>query len=365
MGGSRMRTFSLDKVRADGWLDQLGEGSRGFAQLCEVVGRRFVAFSVIAGIRITALTVDPRNPPGSIVEFEIGDLPGSQRLSLGEFRERLAAAMLDDDDADLPLPDRVDAEALQAFIGFRYVLLAPLFDIHLEELRVRGDRVMVALTMDGRSREIPLEELRRAVREGVRDEAERHRAPSPFAIDLNVLPEAREASKRGEHERVTELLGTWPGPLSVLLRTAEGQGLATDVRATLAEALGMLGSAHVALGRHEWAQEILRLAIQWGQDQLEVSAALFRRLGGAYVAEDRYGEAIGILRRAIALGAPRSEVLPELAVSLLRRDRRVAALACVEEAIAAGADPAKVHEVREAALAELGDAWERFRLRVR
>ena len=83
-----MKTYALDKARADGWLEQLGDGSQGFTQLCEVVGERFVAFSVIAGIRITALTVDPRNPDQSVVEFEIGELPGSQRLSLSDFRER-------------------------------------------------------------------------------------------------------------------------------------------------------------------------------------------------------------------------------------------------------------------------------------
>src|SRR5262245_11967886 len=119
-----MKRYPLDKARADGWLDQLGPGSQGFNQLCDVVGKRFVAFSVIAGIRITALTLDPRNSAASIVDFSIGDVGGTQRLALGEFRQRLADALLSDDDADVPPPmGKVSSDELQAFIGFRYVLL--------------------------------------------------------------------------------------------------------------------------------------------------------------------------------------------------------------------------------------------------
>jgi tetratricopeptide (TPR) repeat protein len=363
-----MRTYGLDKARADGWLEQLGEGSESFAQLCDVVGTRFVAFSVIAGIRITALTVDPRAPDASVVEFEIGDLPGAQRLPLGEFRERLAEAMLSEDDpapAGLPEAGPVDAETLQAFIGFRYVLLAPLYGLRLEELRVDdGGRATVRLRAGSEEAELPLPELRETLREAVRREAAERRAPSPFAIDLSLVPKAREAAAAGDAEAVAELLGSWAGPLSVLLRTAEGQSLTPEVRATLAEMLGLLGTAYVELGRGEWAQEVLRLGIQWGQDQLEVSADLFRRLGAAYVAEGRHGEAIGLFRRALGLGAPRTAVLPLLARSFLARERHLAALLCAEEALAAGADDDSVRPIREGAREVLGDAWERFRQRV-
>ncbi len=362
-----MRTYSLSKARADGWLEQLGQGSQGFAQLCEVVGTRFVAFAVIAGIRITALTVDPRNPNASVVEFEIGDLGGPQRLRLDEFRERLAEALLNDDEPERELPDgRADSEALQSFIGFRYVLLAPLFDIRLEELRIDGGQAFLTVTLDDEDRvDLTLADLRDEIRERVRGEAEMHKSPpSPFAIDLNLVPEARKAMAAGDSARVAEILGAWPGPLSLLLRTAEGQTLSPEVRATLAEALGLLGTAYVHLGRHEWAQEVLRLGIQWGQEQLHVSADLFRRLGGALVAEGRYGEAIGLLRRSIGLGAPRKDVLPVLARCFIARDRHIPALLCAEDALAAGAPAESIRAVRDAALARLGDDWKRFRQRV-
>src|SRR5690606_3085815 len=139
--------------------------------------------------------------------------------------------------------------------------------------------------------------------------------------------------------------------------------LAPEVRATLAEALGVLGSAYVELGRHEWAQEVLRLAIQWGQEQLQVSGDLFRRLGGAFVAQGRHGEAIGLLRRALGLGAPRAEVLPVLARCFLARKRYLAALLLAEDAIAAGASRESVSEVSDAASEVLGEHWARFRNR--
>lgn len=360
-----MRTFSLDKARADGWLEQLGEGSQGFAQLCEVIGRHFVAFSVIAGIRITALTVDPRDPEGSVVEFEIGEIGGAQRLDLGDFRQRLAGAMLSADEDAGQLPEDPDADQIQSFIGFRYVLLAPLFDIELRVLRVDDDGIAcVEAVVEGHDVDLSLAQLRDLVRERVRVEAERHKPPSPFAIDLNVVPKARAAAAANDSELISELLGGWPGPLSLLLRTAEGQGLAPDVRATLAEALGILGSAYADLGRYDWAQEVLRLGIQWAQDRLDVAADLFLRLGQAHVAEGRHGEAIGLLRRSLALGGPRLELLPLLARSFLERGRHVAALLCADEALAAGAATEAVSDIRKAALEVLGDTWERLRLRV-
>jgi hypothetical protein len=365
-----MRSYGLEKARADGWLEQLGQGSQGFAQLCDVVGKRFVGFSVISGVRITALTVDPRNASASIVDFEVGEGGKPQRLSLGEFRERLADVLLGGEDPELPTPTaaKPSPEDLQTFIGFRYVLLAPIFDIRLEELCIDGAEVSVVVTVDGERMELSLDVFREEIRDRVRAEAERHRtatsAGSPFAIDLNLVPQARKALAAGDPDRVTELLGAWPGPLSMLLRTAEGQRLAPEVRATLAEALGLLGTSYVQLGRHEWAQEVLRLAIQWGQEQLEVSADLFRRLGAAYVAEGRHAEAIGLLRRALGLGAPRAEVLPPLARCFSMRGRHVAALLCADDAVAAGASKDSVKEVREKSGAHLGDAWVKFRRKV-
>ena len=353
--------FRLDDVRADGWFERLGEGSPTFSQLCDVVGARFVAFAVVAGVRITSVSVDARTPDSSLIEFTLGEGGPTQRLPLGEFRRRLASALLGDEEPDRPLPPSPRADDITAFLGFRYVLLSPIFGIKLRELRVpRGGDARLMVDLGGAIDEIGVRELRDIIKDRIRAEAARARPQSPFAIDLNAVPIALEAAEAGDDERVVEVLGAWPGPLSMLLRTAEGQGLSPEVKATLARALAVLGSAYVALDRVDWAQEVLRLGIQWGQDG-PIAGDLFRRLGQAHLSKNRHGEAIGLFRRAIQLGAARSDVLPLLSRAFAARQRHLAALAIVDEAIAEGASEASVADVRAEATGALGDAWVRFR----
>ena len=54
------KQFPLDALRTDGWFERIGEGIGSFQALCEIVGERFFAFSIIVGARITALTIDRR-----------------------------------------------------------------------------------------------------------------------------------------------------------------------------------------------------------------------------------------------------------------------------------------------------------------
>src|SRR5438094_9488621 len=103
MAASHDRQFPLDALRTDGWFERIGEGIGSFQALCEIVGERFVAFSLITGARITALSVDRRTMDNSLVDFVVGGAEGDdfdvepQRLSLGEFRRRLVAALLADE----------------------------------------------------------------------------------------------------------------------------------------------------------------------------------------------------------------------------------------------------------------------------
>ncbi|MDQ3037868.1 MAG: hypothetical protein M3Y87_36070 [Myxococcota bacterium] len=356
----QMRTFRLEDVRADGWFERLGEGSPSFSQLCDVVGSRFVAFAVVAGVRITAVSVDSRVPDASLIDFTLGEGGPAQRLALGEFRRRLAGALLSDDEPDRPLPTTPKNDDLTAFIGFRWVLLCAIFGIKLRELRVHPDRMAgVVVDLGGAIDEIALDDLRGLIKDRIRAEASKAKPPSPFAIDLNAIPATLKAAAAGDHEKVIELIGAWPGPLSLLLRTAEGQSLAPDVRASLARSLGVLGSAYVALDRIDWAHEVLRLGIQWGQDG-PAAGDLFRRLGEAHVKRDRHGEAIGLFRRAIQLGAPKSEILPLLAASFAARHRHLAAMLCADDAIAEGARESAISDVRQEALGALGESWTRF-----
>jgi tetratricopeptide (TPR) repeat protein len=356
------RVHPLDSVRADGWFEGIRTGSPNIERIIELVGELPLAFSIILGVQITSISIDPRNRDASLVDFAIGDDTEAHRMALGEFRRRIASSLADEPYAEAPLPEDPAAEDLERFIGSRTLLLAPLFGLSLRELIVSGDeapkvRVGVGRTAD----ELGLGELRQIIHERVLAEARATTATSaPFSIELNTIPKAEEASRDEDYERTVELLGAWPGPLSVLLRTAEGQQLSLDVRASLAHALGLLGTAYARLGQNEWAEEVMRLGIQWAQDG-PVAGDLFRRLGESYAARDRGGEAIGILRRALSLGASQRSVLPLLASCYADRGKMVAAAACVDEAVSLGVPEDELAAARSASAAVLGDAWASFR----
>src|SRR6202020_1169927 len=142
------------------------------------------------------------------------------------------------------------------------------------------------------------------------------------AIDLSKVTEAEAASLRSEWTKVVQLLGTWPAPLAIFLRTPEGQMLTADARGLIAKGLGLLGSACVHLGEIEQAEEVFRIGIQYAQEGV-AAAELFRRLGEALLQSDRAGEAIGPLRRALAVGGASAEVMPPLARALPTRGRHV------------------------------------------
>src|SRR5258707_6834590 len=101
MTPEKRKEFSLDAVRTDGWFERIGDGIGSFQALCEIIGERFFAFSIIVGARITALTVDRRNPEQSLVDFVVGaeadDALEPQRLTLADFRRRLVGPLLFDD----------------------------------------------------------------------------------------------------------------------------------------------------------------------------------------------------------------------------------------------------------------------------
>lgn len=371
------RTIPLDAVRADGWFERLGAGSAAFAQLCQIVGDRFVAFSIVAGLRITALQVDGRNAERSHIEFGLGDEGPTQRMTLGDFRRRLANALIAEEDTGAPaeLPtEEPSPEELQAYLGVRNVLLAPVLGVELLSLRVFDDHDMAARVtcrIDDLDADLSVEELHELLRDRIRTEADKYRSPAPFAIDLAAIPEAETAASEGRSERVVSLLGGWPGPLSMMLRTPEGQTIADEARRAIVRALALLGSAYAALGRNDWAEDVLRLGIQWSGDGPH-GADLFRRLGEAYMLNERSGEAIGLLRRALALwemdDAPdeasnrdvRALTHAALARAFSLRGRHVATLVSIESALSFGADAESLAEARAAAESALGAHWKRL-----
>lgn len=363
---SERHAISLDPVRADGWFERLGDGSPHFKDLCAAVGERVVAFAVVSGVRISSVAVDPRVRDASVIEFSVGDHDDTHELPLGELRRRLAATLVATEHYPDQLSKSPPADELQRFIGFRYVLLAPIFGISLRKLLVGGgEEATVVIDLGAAREELPLEELRELIHDRVRAEARASRGGtggSPFAIDLNLVPKAEQHNDDGDWAATLDTLGGWPGPLSMLLRTAEGQSLTPEVKATLAHALGLLGTACIETGEIDFGMEVMRLGVQWGQESGGAHVAgLFRRLGGAQLQNSRPGQAIGLLRRALSLGAAPKEVLPLLAESYLERGCHLPAVICAEHARQLGADAEAMRAIEAAAGEALGEPWTRFR----
>jgi hypothetical protein len=304
---------------------------------------------MITGARITAVTVDRRNPDNTLVDFGVGaggpedPSTDTQRLTLADFRRRLVGALLTDE-VSAPAPTReTDLEGIQLYIGVRYLLLAPLYGFSLRQLTIADQTGELTLIHDGIEEKHDLETFRMRIRAHVRDELDRVASGNRGAIDLGRVAEAEAASMQGQDAKVLSLLGAWPAPLAIFLRTPEGQMLAPEPRALIAKGLGLLGTACVRLGDVGQGEEIFRLGIQYAQDGV-AAADIFQRLGDALMNDQRAAEAIGPLRRAVALGGDPKLLWPMLCRAFCQRGRYVAALASVRAAIAAGAQETDLAE---------------------
>jgi hypothetical protein len=349
---------SLESIRTDGWFERIGEGIGSFQALCDIVGPRFFGFAMITGARITSLTVDRRTPDNTLVDFVVGPEDAEvtendgQRLTLADFRRRLVSALVTEEPLG-PAPRRAtDLEAVQLHIGVRYLLLAPLYGYTLRELSVDRDGSQLRLLHDGMEETYSVGAFRARLRTHVREELDRLARPAARgAIELSRVAEAEVAAARGDQVRILELLGAWPAPLAIFLRTPDGQMLNADTRMMIAKALGLLGSACISLGEMGKGEEVLRLAVQYAGDS-SVASDIYFRLGQAMLGDSRPGEAIGPLRRAANLGAPGDRVWPLLAQAFLARSRYLAAYSAILEAQMAGAGDERLSGV----LAELETA---------
>lgn len=360
LGTEPQNIIDLAEIRSDGWFEQLSTEIPEFEQLCQVLGARFVAFSFVAGVRITSIAYDPHSPDSSLVDFALGESEEVERLTLSDFRERLGNALLDSESEPIELANAPSPEDIRACIGRRYLLLAPVFGIRLASIMPAASGPMVEVDLGHVREEISIQGLRDILDNAVRSEVARARPAAPFSIDFKKIPLAEEANKRADYEETITLLGAWPGPLSMFLRTPQGQALGASERSKLVKALGLLGEAYLKRQQADWAEDVLRLGIQFGQE-LAAAGPLFGLLGQARVQTERHGEAIGLLRRALSLGGDRAMLLVELAKCFAVRERNVAALACLQDAQAAGAPASAVQELRKQVEAALGPAYQRYK----
>lgn len=359
-------------------MERLGAEIEQFDQLCDAVGRRFVAFSFIASVQITEIAYDPQSPPSSTVGFAVDD-GQVQQLSLADFRERLGSVLLNAPPPAEPLPDSPSLDDIRAHIGRRYLLLASIFDIQLLALHHGGgEPTTLTVELGGTREEVGVLNLRELLHNAVRSELARARPSAPFSIDFKVIPQAEQANRDGQYDATIDLLAAWPGPLSMFLRTPQGQALGTPERSKIMQALGLLGEAYLQRGQADWAEDILRLGIQFGQE-LDASGPLFALLGTSRARTGRPGEAIGFLRRAVTLASRGAEnpsapghagaggaavdadLFRTLAECFVQRGKHVAAMACMDEAARAGASDDDLAALRGQVQAALGDAQAQFR----
>lgn len=353
--------IELRGVRADDWFAKIGEQFEGFRAIADIMGPRFLAYSMILGLQIRSLNRDPNVPANTTVEFEAGD-GEPQALTLGEFRLRAVQAMMKRRHEPPPVSLPLSEEDALRLIGPTTLLVAPLFDLRLENVVVSPEtpqRVVVGfVSASGGMSFLEWPTFEALIHQFVMSDM-RGATEEPFRLDLSAVDDAREAAERGDHEGVIRVLENWPGLLAALQRTPVARKLLPQQVSLIGEGLLLLGRAFEFQGRVVWSEELYRLGLQIAREHAP-SAALFYRLGDLLVAVERHGEAIAPLRRALALGVDPREVLPPLGRALLRRGRRVAAALVLAKAAAIGATAPELDEDLgevKAAADEAGAGW--------
>lgn len=361
MSNSKRTFIDLNEIAPQRWFDNIADEIPQFDQLCNIIGERFVAFAFIAGIRISSISYDQDQPETSIVEFCDNDQDEEEQLSLLSFRERLVSSLFTGPYPSMELPNDPDEDDIRCYIGQKYLLLAPIFGIQLIGFWYGGEKPPSILISLGESQEeLSIKGLHEVLDEGVRSEISRVQTEGAFSIDFKNIPEAEAANFEEDYERTISLLGAWPGPLSIFLRTQEGQMLGAPEKAMLARALSVLGVAYMKTDQVEWAEDVFRLGVQWGQDTHAV-ADLLILLAEARLMNHRYGEAIGLFRRALIVGASESHVLPQLALCYVRCKLYIAAAVCLDQAISRNVDPHTLEDIQMELDQVLGDTYDKFR----
>lgn len=358
MNDDGRQVFDLSAARPDGWFDEVMKQSKDFEAASELIGRHTLGLALVAGVRIVSLTPDSQVTDLTTVEFAMGPGEVIRQATLSEFRQVVGGALLSPLQARA-LPESPSIEALQAYIGGRYLLEAALFDVQPLELRVEMDLAEIALKFNDLQHVLALEDFRDVIDERVRTELGMGSPSGEMAIDLAIVERAQEANADGNFGATIAMLSPWLTPISMLLRTGEAGELAEEVHGKLSTSLDLLGSAYAGLGEYEAANEVLRLGIQWAGESTK-AADLYLALGRASVSAAKHGEAIGLLRRAITLGANEAEVFPLLAQSLTARDQNLAAKVCIDRARTAGASAAVLRAADDELRARFGQAWSRF-----
>ncbi|MCP4199197.1 MAG: hypothetical protein GY762_18790 [Proteobacteria bacterium] len=356
-------SISLSGMRADKWMEKLGEEIEGYDRICQIMGERFLAYAIMLGVQIRTLSMDPRFPVNTMVEFSVND-ERVQTLTLGEFRVRTVQSLLSQKrhpaKASLPLT----LENAAPIIGGKNLLVAPLFGISLNylilaDIDADAPRAIVGYISEDDFAFIDLDDFDQLLQQKIRRDLSKAEQ-EPFKIDPNIVTQAKDAFAKNDMDAVINLLQSWPGLLTILSKTPTGRTLEETQRVTIGEGTTVLGSAFEIRDRSDLAEGIYRLGLQFVREG-PVAAQLYFKLGRIYDTGDRYTEAIAVFRRAIMLGVAEKKVLPYLGRAFLKSGKIVPGLALLEHATAQGfntsAFEADLHQARKT-LEHSGQPWE-------
>lgn len=348
--------YDLGPVITDGWFERVVSSVPELERLCEVLGEALVALSLAAGLRVVSLTVTRDSGEVGALQWS-RDEPGPEGGesthdgSVDQFRTTVLTVLLSEGDFTGEAKPE-DPAVLRAMVGLRTLLLSPLFGLRLKQLELsEGQDPRVTVSHDRGEETVTLRQLRRFL-QGRVVEALRPRSAG-LTVDLSLAEQARDDFAKGRFDVVVARLGPWVAPLTLLLRTAEGQSATSERRATLARGLKLLGQSLERLARHDEAEEVLRLGAQWALDG-DAGAELYSALAEVLVSQGRRAESIGLYRRALSLDPTHLGWKAELALAYVDAGRAVAAVGLLGELRAAAFDDPRVETLDERLKATLG-----------
>lgn len=352
---------SLEPYVVENWFDAMIKRIDGFEEVCDVVGYRFMAFSLIIGINLRAVMHNPEFPSESTVEFAIQGEAQIQEAPIEDFRKMLLVSLLSTDPAAKPVGLPPSRDEIARLVGVRYLLLSPLYGVRPRKLYVLDqslgtDGYSVVFDHEGEAREWSLERFREFLRDFVSAEQVRE----PAARGRYAAEDVRSAEKAlgaGNPERALEYLRDWILFVRNFRLTGSVAQLVKEPDALFARGLLLTGRAYRLMERNRLSEDLLRFSIQL----IPAGPTLplfYYELAIIMMQENRFGEAIAPLRHSLKLGLTHERVYPYLGEALLRSDRFVGASLVLGELNREGLLDAQGKKMFEEVLRKLGPARE-------
>jgi tetratricopeptide (TPR) repeat protein len=344
------------------WFESMVRTIEGFEEVCDLVGYRFVAFAMIAGINMKAVNHNPEFPSESTVEFSIGSDKNVNEMSLEEFRKTLVLSILSPDtDSPVTLTQPVTREGITKILGVRYFLLSPLYSMKLKRLFVLDaslgfDGYMVEVEREGKLNEWTIPVFRESLRKLVAREEVREKEPLG-RFTQESISQAEKALEAGNPSNALEHLRDWILFVRNYRITGGIAQLLHEPDAHFERGLLLSGRAYRLLKRNRISEDILRFSIQLLPTARKKPIFLYE-LALIMIAEGRFGEAIGPLRKAQKLGIPKSLIFPLLGRAFLECGRTVAAFLVLGELNREGLLDEESKRWYDDARRRLGDAVE-------